>query len=184
MGFSIPERLRNVGATGVDLICWVAMARGNATPTHASPGQIALADWLMADPGRRAQAIDLSPALSLTLIQRILAGELAPGELAAIAIEVATDEAVQSELWELPGVPIEGCAEALPDPEPPQIPFCQGRLGSVPPGRLFTVVRDYRGAEEFVLTGLGLALRLDRAALAAIHQASGQALAHGGEALR
>lgn len=64
-----------------------------------------------------------------------------------------------------------------PSPPPPSLPpFVHGRLGEAEPGRLFHVVCD--GPNDITLTGQGLALRMDRATLAALSQAVAEGLRH------
>lgn len=98
-GFRIAERLltaRISPAKGDDLIMAVQMDRYGTVRGPNNRGQLLLANWIMGDPVTRETAFD-GRAID---VERLIAGELLPGNLSAAIIEMITANAVMIGHWQ------------------------------------------------------------------------------------
>lgn len=192
-GFSVPKFLIEAEATGLRLIDYVRQIWGSADRSlPLLVGQVKFADWLMSDP---AELPALVEAGGIEIDALLIAGQLSDQharylfELTGGAIgpsdwrrlhssAPATSPRDAEALAGAAAAEIAPPAEAAPL-HPSHPPIVQGRLGECPPGRLFRCVRGV-GENRFLLTGLGIAMALDRASATAAYEALGQALGRDG----
>ncbi|MBY8826093.1 hypothetical protein [Sphingomonas colocasiae] len=168
--------------TGAELVacCRALAGKDVAGGDDWNAGALALANWIMTAPGQAAllsrslsnpfamgEAIELllcctaPTALMATLLERI--EKVSGGAVVAahfdqvIPVPAEIDEAIAE---------IEADAAAVLAPSAETAPLgahlCSGRLGDqLPSGPLFHAVSDSRSANDFLLTGMGFAFRLD-----------------------
>lgn len=173
-------------------------------------GQVKFADWLMSDPvelpalveagGIEIDALLIAGQLSdqhARYLFELTGGAIGPSDwlrlhssapatsprdAEALAGAAAAEIAPPAEAAPLhpshppTAAPISGLSDAPGINHPPIV---QGRLGECSPGRLFRCVRGM-GENRFLLTGLGIAMALDRASATAAYEALGQALGRDG----
>lgn len=190
MSFTVPAYLIETEASGRRLIDYIqkimAPHHGPVTVAH-----VKLADWMMSDPVMLPALVERS---GIDIAALLGGGVALTPEQGAYIFEI-TGGAIRLADWlrrypDVEGLaPREpsasagaGAAETAPPAEPAPLPLSpdhppivQGRLGELASGRLFRCVRGV-GENRFLLTGMGVALALDRAAATAAYETLGQAL--------
>jgi len=180
--FHIPAELIERQATAIDVILFVRDERG--CPGGAiSIAQAKLAEWLLSDPDAlppllSGNGIDIGHVLSGTpstigredaeFIGLITGGWIGWTDWFSFHIAPA------SEPPERAGAKGGGAEEVTSLALPP-VPFWQGRLGETPSGPLFRTIRLF--GRLTMIAGMGLSITLDDSQLAALHAATGEALA-------
>ncbi|SDC30166.1 hypothetical protein SAMN05444678_102241 [Sphingomonas sp. YR710] len=177
-GFRVAERLltdRIARATGDDLIRVVQMDRYGTSRGVNNRGQLLLANWIMEYPADREILFD-GRGFD---VERLIAGELLPGNMTAAIIEMITANAVMIGHWQQRltidepragrdvGIRAARAGDdaemiATPAASSPTLltidrPVC--RLGERTHGPLFEAHRTPGGA--ILLAGMGVALTLD-----------------------
>lgn len=175
-GFHIASGLVDRKASGIELIEWARQCwsgEGAFLPVAI----VKLADWIMADPTHRPRMVEacgiglgelLCDKLKATPELALALYNLTGGSIHLVDWTVAHSDAVIShdQAAVSPGdggdrvAPLDPSSPLNPDVHPIVI---HGTLGATAIGKLFRVVRG-PGRNCFVLTGLGVALALDRGA--------------------
>lgn len=189
-GFEVPTYLIDTEASGRRLIDYVRqILNAPLTGVSITVAHVKLADWLMSDPVTLPRLVE-EHGIN---IAALLSGAAVPAPMQARDLWILTGGAIRLGDWLRPYpdadalAPREqsasagaGAAEIAPPAEPAPLspyhpPIVQGRLGEQVAGRLFRCVRGV-GENRFLLTGLGVALALDRAAATSAYEVLGQAL--------
>ncbi|ARR54572.1 hypothetical protein HY78_14600 [Rhizorhabdus wittichii DC-6] len=191
VSFTVPAYLIETEASGRRLIDYVRQILDAPLTEGITVGHVKLADWMMSDPVVLPKLVEQGGiAIDALLTDR---ARLTPEQGAYLF--TMTGGAIRLADWLRPYPDVEGlaprepsasagagAAETAPPAEPAPLPLSpdhppivQGRLGEMASGRLFRCVRGV-GENRFLLTGMGVALALDRAAATAAYEALGQAL--------
>ncbi len=183
-GFWVPSGLQDSDASGLDLIHYVQSLWLGVPAPAGNAGQLALADWIVAHPQEANRM-----RVSSSVVERLLTGELVPGDATRADVGRATDGAVSHELWDQPAsaakkrltqaARADGDGTTAPPPaavpSPVPSPNCHGRLGERASGKAFTAVRGPGGT--IILTSCyGLTMAMDDWAATAAHRELGIAL--------
>lgn len=181
--FHVPSWLRQLNIHPVDLVRHCRQEEGGEYGPP-SQGQIALAEWLLADTVRaEREARRAGSPLSMGgVITRLLAGAITPSDQLVESIGHMTGGAVTLAMFnrEAADVPVDGALAALPvteraaavDPSPAPV------LGETASGPLWTA--QLRRKRIIVSGGLGIDMKMELSAGARLHAALGAALAKAG----
>lgn len=168
----IAERLGLEGLekarTGEELAIQCRLIEGSRA--QISEGAARLAAWLLDPETPRSEKRTLFAALSDSLVRRALADAVELAESDAAVVAQVTGGQVLPEHWaqQRGGWTRDEVRRPVPAAEPWRAEVrlhaeVRGRIGEVQAGPIFTAIDDPFAPNEFVLSGCGLALRLDAA---------------------